>query len=54
MLWAFDCILTDLAVQQGGGAKGGKKGGQHTSSKSQVNFENFSRFELLICAHATR
>lgn len=35
VLWAFDCILTDLAAQQGG-AKGGKKGGQHTSSKSQV------------------
>ncbi|VVB17076.1 unnamed protein product [Arabis nemorensis] len=35
VLWAFDCILTDLAAQQGG-AKGGKKGGLHTSSKSQV------------------
>ncbi|KAG7589687.1 Transmembrane protein 214 [Arabidopsis suecica] len=33
VLWAFDCILTDLAVQQGG-AKGGKKGAQ--PSKSQV------------------
>ncbi|KAJ0241181.1 hypothetical protein HA466_0216270 [Hirschfeldia incana] len=37
VLWAFDCILTDLAAHQGG-AKGGKKGAQqqHTSSKSQV------------------
>uniref|UniRef100_A0A1J3G6N6 Transmembrane protein 214-A n=1 Tax=Noccaea caerulescens TaxID=107243 RepID=A0A1J3G6N6_NOCCA len=35
VLWAFDCILTDLAAQQGG-AKGGKKGAQHNSSKSQV------------------
>ncbi|KAJ0241180.1 Uncharacterized protein HA466_0216260 [Hirschfeldia incana] len=38
VLWAFDCILTDLAAHQGG-AKGGKKGSQsqqHTSSKSQV------------------
>ncbi|ESQ28127.1 hypothetical protein EUTSA_v10018292mg [Eutrema salsugineum] len=35
VLWAFDCILTDLAAQQGG-AKGGKKGAQHTSSKSPV------------------
>ncbi|KFK41505.1 hypothetical protein AALP_AA2G138500 [Arabis alpina] len=33
VLWAFDCILADLAVQQGG-AKGGKKGSQ--PSKSQV------------------
>lgn len=39
VLWAFDCILTDLAAHQVGGAKGGKKGAQqqHTSSKSQVN-----------------
>ncbi|CAF2063913.1 hypothetical protein HID58_072974 [Brassica napus] len=38
VLWAFDCILTDLAAHQVGGAKGGKKGAQqqHTSSKSQV------------------
>ncbi|CAH2066636.1 unnamed protein product [Thlaspi arvense] len=36
VLWAFDCILTDLAAHQGG-AKGGKKGAQqHTSSKCQV------------------
>ncbi|KAF8048579.1 hypothetical protein N665_2469s0001 [Sinapis alba] len=37
VLWAFDCILTDLAAHQGG-AKSGKKGSQqqHTSSKSQV------------------
>ncbi|EOA34920.1 hypothetical protein CARUB_v10020004mg [Capsella rubella] len=35
VLWAFDCILTDLAAQQGG-AKGGKKGAQQASSKSQV------------------
>ncbi|KAF8098657.1 hypothetical protein N665_0261s0023 [Sinapis alba] len=37
VLWAFDCILTDLAAHQGG-AKSGKKGAQqqHTSSKSQV------------------
>ncbi|CAH8308496.1 unnamed protein product [Eruca vesicaria subsp. sativa] len=36
VLWAFDCILTDLAAHQGG-VKGGKKGAQqHTSSKSQV------------------
>ncbi|KAL0664724.1 hypothetical protein Bca4012_101562 [Brassica carinata] len=27
VLWAFDCILTDLAAHQVGGAKGGKKGG---------------------------
>jgi hypothetical protein len=31
----LDSILADLAVQQGG-AKGGKKGAQHASSKSQV------------------
>ncbi|KAJ4889679.1 hypothetical protein Rs2_29427 [Raphanus sativus] len=37
VLWALDCILADLAVQQGA-AKGGKKGGaqQHATSKSQV------------------
>ncbi|KAG2269138.1 hypothetical protein Bca4012_071439 [Brassica carinata] len=35
VLWALDCILADLAVQQGG-AKGGKKGAQHATSKSQV------------------
>ncbi|CAN6852249.1 unnamed protein product [Brassica oleracea] len=35
VLWAFDCILTDLAAHQGG-AKGGKKGAQQTPSKSQV------------------
>ncbi|KAL1192352.1 hypothetical protein V5N11_012530 [Cardamine amara subsp. amara] len=35
LLWGLDCILADLAVQQGG-AKGGKKGVQHASSKSQV------------------
>lgn len=40
MLWAFDCILTDLAAQQGG-AKGGKKGGQQTTSKSQVIWKTF-------------
>ncbi|KAG5378999.1 hypothetical protein IGI04_026841 [Brassica rapa subsp. trilocularis] len=36
VLWALDCILADLAVQQGS-AKGGKKGAQqHATSKSQV------------------
>ncbi|KAH0918155.1 hypothetical protein HID58_025815 [Brassica napus] len=36
VLWALDCILGDLAVQQGS-AKGGKKGAQqHATSKSQV------------------
>ncbi|KFK44407.1 hypothetical protein AALP_AA1G253100 [Arabis alpina] len=35
VLWGLDCILADLAVQQGG-VKGGKKGAQHASSKSQV------------------
>ncbi|CAN8291851.1 unnamed protein product [Cochlearia groenlandica] len=35
VLWALDCILADLAVQQGG-SKGGKKGAQQASSKSQV------------------
>ena len=35
VLWALDCILADLAVQQGC-AKGGKKGAQHATSKSQV------------------
>ncbi|KAG2313053.1 hypothetical protein Bca52824_024610 [Brassica carinata] len=35
VLWAFDCILTDLAAHQGGG-KGGKKGAQQPPSKSQV------------------
>ncbi|KAJ0247633.1 hypothetical protein HA466_0160700 [Hirschfeldia incana] len=35
VLWALDCILADLALQQGGG-KGGKKGAQHATSKSQV------------------
>lgn len=44
VLWAFDCILTDLAAHQVGGAKGGKKGAQqqHASSKSQVNVKTFS------------
>ncbi|KAG7655279.1 Transmembrane protein 214 [Arabidopsis suecica] len=35
VLWGLDCILADLAVQQGG-VKGGKKGAQQASSKSQV------------------
>lgn len=35
VLWAFDCILTDLAGQQAG-TKGAKKGVQHTYSKSPV------------------
>ncbi|XP_010460098.1 PREDICTED: uncharacterized protein LOC104741034 [Camelina sativa] len=35
VLWGLDCILADLALQQGA-AKGGKKGAQHASSKSQV------------------
>ncbi|XP_010552700.1 PREDICTED: uncharacterized protein LOC104823001 [Tarenaya hassleriana] len=35
VLWAFDCILADLAGQQPS-TKGAKKGVQQTSSKSQV------------------
>ncbi|EOA39878.1 hypothetical protein CARUB_v10008554mg, partial [Capsella rubella] len=35
VLWGLDCILADLAVQQGA-AKGNKKGAQQASSKSQV------------------
>ena len=45
VLWAFDCILTDLAAHQGG-AKGGKKGAQQTPSKSQVTFENPHRWSF--------
>ncbi|OIT20810.1 PREDICTED: uncharacterized protein LOC109219694 [Nicotiana attenuata] len=35
VLWALDSIVVDLATQLGG-SKGSKKGGQQTSSKSQV------------------
>ncbi|CAN8239257.1 unnamed protein product [Cochlearia groenlandica] len=35
VLWAFDCILADLAAHQGGG-KSGKKVAQQAPSKSQV------------------
>ncbi|EPS70947.1 hypothetical protein M569_03811, partial [Genlisea aurea] len=35
VVWALDCILADLAVQQLG-SKGAKKGSQPASSKSQV------------------
>lgn len=46
VLWAFDCILTDLAAHQGG-AKGGKKGAQQTPSKSQVLFASTHQFECI-------
>lgn len=45
VLWAFDCILTDLAAHQGG-PKGGKKGAQQTPSKSQVMFMLLISFKV--------
>lgn len=40
VLWGLDGILVDLAAQLAG-SKGAKKGGQQTSSKSQVSPEIF-------------